>query len=67
VLGDDFVDAAPMTSIDRCSMLMNVLGRCLGPRGLLAQDRSMPNLAMISVLNRPHELRAHIRGRCATA
>jgi len=30
--------------------------------GLPRKTRSMLNLAMISVLNRPHELRAHIRG-----
>ena len=30
--------------------------------GLSRKTRSMLNLAMISILNRPHELRGHIRG-----
>ncbi|MFZ0485793.1 MAG: carboxymuconolactone decarboxylase family protein [Arenicellales bacterium] len=30
--------------------------------GLDKQQRSMINLAMISALNRPHELRLHVRG-----
>ena len=30
--------------------------------GLPKKTRSMLNLAMIGILNRPHELRAHIRG-----
>jgi alkylhydroperoxidase/carboxymuconolactone decarboxylase family protein YurZ len=33
-----------------------------GRPGLDRKQRSMLNLAMISVLNRPHELKAHIRG-----
>ena len=42
-------------------------GAVWGREGLPRKTRSMLNLAMISVLNRPHELRAHIRGACATA
>ena len=38
------------------------LGRGVGTRGLSRKTRSMLNLAMISILNRPHELRGHIRG-----
>ncbi|HKX80300.1 MAG TPA: carboxymuconolactone decarboxylase family protein [Novosphingobium sp.] len=30
--------------------------------GLLRRERSIANLAMISALNRPHELKLHIRG-----
>jgi 4-carboxymuconolactone decarboxylase len=33
-----------------------------GRPGLSKKERSMLNLAMISILNRPHELRLHIRG-----
>ncbi len=33
-----------------------------GREGLPLKQRSMLNLAMISILNRPHELKAHIKG-----
>ena len=35
---------------------------CGDGKGLDKAQRSMLNLAMISILNRPHELKAHIRG-----
>ena len=37
-------------------------GAVWGREQLPRKTRSMLNLAMISILNRPHELRAHIRG-----
>src|SRR5690242_3651718 len=37
-------------------------GSVWGREGLPLKTRSMLNLAMISILNRPHELRAHLRG-----
>jgi len=37
-------------------------GAIWGREELPHKTRSMLNLAMISILNRPHELRAHIRG-----
>jgi len=37
-------------------------GAVWGREGLSRKTRSMLNLAMISILNRPHELRGHIRG-----
>ena len=37
-------------------------GAVWGREGLDRSQRSMLNLAMISILNRPHELKAHIRG-----
>jgi 4-carboxymuconolactone decarboxylase len=37
-------------------------GSVWGRDGLPRKTRSMLNLAMISILNRPHELKAHIRG-----
>jgi len=37
-------------------------GAVWGRPGLSRAERSMLNLAMISVLNRPHELKAHLRG-----
>src|SRR5689334_14913438 len=33
-----------------------------GREGLSKKERSMLNLAMIAILNRPHELKLHIRG-----
>ena len=39
-----------------------MLGRDLGREELPKKTRSMLNLAMISALNRPHELKAHIKG-----
>ena len=33
-----------------------------GRPGLSRKERSMLNLAMISILNRPHELKLHVRG-----
>ena len=37
-------------------------GAIWGREELPRKTRSMLNLAMISILNRPHELRAHLRG-----
>jgi 4-carboxymuconolactone decarboxylase len=37
-------------------------GAVWGREELPRKTRSMLNLAMISILNRPHELRAHLRG-----
>src|ERR1700751_835855 len=38
------------------------LGKIWGRPGLDRRQRSLLNLAMIGVLNRPHELKAHLRG-----
>lgn len=37
-------------------------GHVWGREGLSLKERSMINLAMISALNRPHELKLHIHG-----
>ena len=37
-------------------------GAVWGREGLSRKTRSMLNLAMLSILNRPHELRGHVRG-----
>jgi 4-carboxymuconolactone decarboxylase len=37
-------------------------GAVWGREGLPHKTRSMLNLAMLAILNRPHELRGHIRG-----
>ena len=67
VLGDDYVDAALKNVDDFNQPLQDILneycwGAIWGREGLPLKTRSMLNLAMISILNRPHELRAHLRG-----
>jgi 4-carboxymuconolactone decarboxylase len=67
VLGDDYVDAALKNVDDFNQPLQDVLneycwGAIWGREGLPLKTRSMLNLAMISILNRPHELKAHIKG-----
>ena len=65
VLGKEFVDAA-FKAADDFNMPMQELvteycwGAVWGRPGLDKKQRSMLNLAMISCLNRPHELRLHI-------
>src|SRR5262245_65053154 len=67
VLGDAYVDNALKNVDDFNQPLQDLLneycwGTVWGREGLPRRTRSMLNLAMISILNRPHELRAHIRG-----
>jgi 4-carboxymuconolactone decarboxylase len=67
VLGKEFVDAAFNTA-DEFNMPLQELvteycwGAIWGREELSKKTRSMLNLAMISALNRPHELKAHIKG-----
>ena len=67
VLGNAYVDNA-MKNVDAFNQPMQDLlneycwGNCWGREGLPRKTRSLLNLAMISILNRPHELRAHLRG-----
>ena len=42
-------------------------GAVWGREGLDRKTRSMLNLAMLSILNRQHELRGHVRGASPTA
>jgi 4-carboxymuconolactone decarboxylase len=67
VLGDAYVDKALNTADDFNRPMQDLVteycwGAVWGREGLPRKTRSMLNLAMISILNRPHELRAHIRG-----
>jgi len=67
VLGDAYVDAALKNSDDFNRPLQELVteycwGALWGREGLPRKTRSMLNLAMISILNRHHELKAHIRG-----
>lgn len=67
VLGNDYVEAALKNVDDFNRPFQEFLtefcwGRVWGNDGLPLKTRSMLNLAMISILNRPHELKAHLRG-----
>jgi 4-carboxymuconolactone decarboxylase len=67
VLGKDFVDNAFKTADDFNRPLQEIVteycwGAIWGREELPKKTRSMLNLAMISALNRPHELKAHIKG-----
>lgn len=67
VLGEPYVDAALKNADDFNRPFQDLLteycwGACWGREGLPRKTRSMLNLAMIAILNRPHELRAHLRG-----
>ncbi|HXW63114.1 MAG TPA: carboxymuconolactone decarboxylase family protein [Candidatus Acidoferrales bacterium] len=67
VLGKDFVDNAFKTADDFNRPLQELVteycwGAIWGREELSRKTRSMLNLAMISALNRPHELKAHIKG-----
>ncbi len=67
VLGKDYVENA-LRSADEFNQPFQELvteycwGAVWGREGLSRKTRSMLNLAMIGVLNRPHELKAHVAG-----
>ena len=67
VLGAAYVDRN-MANVDEFSMAMQDLttrycwGDIWARPGLDRRTRSMLNLAMIAALNRPHELKAHVKG-----
>lgn len=67
VLGKEFVEKSLATA-DEFNMPMQELtteycwGAVWGRDGLPRKTRSMLNLAMISALNRPHELKMHVKG-----
>jgi 4-carboxymuconolactone decarboxylase len=66
VLGADYVERS-MANADDFSMPMQELSTeyCWGyvwtRPGLALRDRSLINIAMISALNRPHELKLHVK------
>jgi 4-carboxymuconolactone decarboxylase len=66
VLGADYVEKS-MAAADAFSMPMQELSTeyCWGHvwtrPGLALRDRSLINLGMISALNRPHELKLHVK------
>ncbi|WP_207482772.1 carboxymuconolactone decarboxylase family protein [Arenibaculum pallidiluteum] len=66
-LGKEFVEKS-FASADEFNRPMQELvteycwGAVWGREGLSRKTRSMLNLAMISALNRPHELKMHVKG-----
>src|SRR5690606_37708109 len=67
VLGAEFVDSslANATDFNRIAQEITTTacwGLCWGNDDLDRSERSLVNLAMISVLNRPHELALHVKG-----
>ena len=67
VLGDKYVDAS-LNNATEFSFAMQKLvteycwDEVWNRPGLSRRDRSLLNLGMISILNRQHELKAHVRG-----
>lgn len=67
VLGTEYVDAALKNATDfNIDMQEMVTQYCWGDvwnrPGLDRKTRSLLNLAMLTALNRPHELKLHVRG-----
>lgn len=67
VLGADYVDKAIASADDFNRPLQELVteycwGEIWGRPGLDRKTRSFINLAMISALNRPHEVKAHVKG-----
>jgi 4-carboxymuconolactone decarboxylase len=67
VLGAQFVDNAIKTADDFNRPLQELVtqycwGEIWGRPGLDRKTRSLINLAMITALNRPHEVKMHIKG-----
>jgi 4-carboxymuconolactone decarboxylase len=67
VLGEDYVNQA-LANADELSMPLQQLvteycwGTIWAREGLPRKTRSLINLGMIAALNRPHELKLHVRG-----
>ena len=67
VLGAEHVEKQMAAADDFTRPLQELVteycwGAVWGREGLDRRQRSMINLAMISALNRPHELKAHVKG-----
>ncbi len=67
VLGEDYVNRALARSDSFNRPLQDLVteycwGAVWGRDGLSRRDRSMINLAMISILNRHNELKVHVKG-----
>lgn len=67
VLGDEFVDSISEPKTEAQSALQEMVagfawGTVWTRDQLSLRDRSLLNLAMLTALNRPHELATHIKG-----
>jgi 4-carboxymuconolactone decarboxylase len=67
VLGTEYVDEALESADELTRPLQNLItefawGEVWTRPGLPRKTRSLINLAMLTALNRPHELRLHLRG-----
>ena len=67
VLGRDYVDDAIAAADDFNRPMQELVteycwGKIWGRPGLDRRTRSFLNLAMITALNRPHELKLHVKG-----
>lgn len=67
VLGAEYVDKSISTADDFNRPLQELVtqycwGAVWGRPGLNRKTRSMLNLAMLTALNRPHEVKLHLRG-----
>ena len=67
VLGAEFVENAINSADDFNRPLQELVteycwGACWTREGLTKKERSMLNLAMLTALNRPHELKMHVKG-----
>jgi 4-carboxymuconolactone decarboxylase len=67
VLGETYVQNALKNADDFNKPMQDLVteycwGAVWGREALPKKTRSMLNLAMLGILNRPHELRAHLRG-----
>ena len=67
ILGKEFVEKSFAAADDFSRPHQELVteycwGHVWGREGLSLAERSMINLAMISALNRPHELKLHVRG-----
>jgi 4-carboxymuconolactone decarboxylase len=67
VLGAEYVDAALAAADDFTRPLQELItqyawGDIWNRPGLDRRTRSLLNLAMLTALNRPHELRLHVKG-----
>jgi 4-carboxymuconolactone decarboxylase len=67
VLGKEYVENSMKTADDFNKPFQEFVteycwGAGWGRPGLSRKERSMLNLAMLAILNRPHELKLHVRG-----
>jgi 4-carboxymuconolactone decarboxylase len=68
VMGKAYVDKALAANADDFArpvqdfIMEHGWGAVWGREGLSRKTRSMLTLAMLAILNRPHELRGHVRG-----